>query len=141
MVSADIADESDRYCDIRTLSGLPVSHSQFGRTKVRLEIIGLLYPFGILLGLSMVDQYLEGEAATVPFRILRNRSVLSRCAYTLFCDSATMVVLYYMPTCYQSVRGPSASQSGYYQFPAMAGNVLGLLTQSVGVSSMETTPH
>lgn len=97
-------------------------------------IIGLFCAFGVLLGLFTIDQYHKGEAATLPPRILRNRSVLSGFTYTLFCNSSTMVILYYLPTYYQAVRQYSASQSGYYQLPAMAGDIIGVLVQSVGVS-------
>lgn len=96
--------------------------------------IGLFCAFGILLGLFAADQYYNGEAATLPPRILRNKSVLAGFTYTLFCNAATMVVLYYLPTYFQVVRGSSASQSGYYQFPAIGGDIVGVLVQSAGVS-------
>ncbi|KAI5238232.1 MFS transporter [Aureobasidium subglaciale] len=97
-------------------------------------IIGLLVASGILLGLFGLDQWWKGEAATLPPRILKNRSVLSGFTYTMFCNSATMVVLYYLPTYFQVVRGKTAAQSGYYQIPAIAGDIIGVVLQSTGVT-------
>lgn len=45
-----------------------------------------------------------------------------------------MVVLYYLPTYFQVIRGSGASQSDYYQFPAIGGDIIGVLVRSVGVS-------
>jgi MFS family permease len=97
-------------------------------------IIGLLVAFGVLLGLFGLDQWVRGESATLPPRILCNRSVLSGFLFTLFTNSATMVILYYLPTYFQVVRGSTAAQSGYYQIPAIAGDIIGVTLQSTGVT-------
>jgi hypothetical protein len=65
---------------------------------------------------------------------LCNRSVLSGFLFTLFTNSATMVILYYLPTYFQVVRGSTAAQSGYYQIPAIAGDIIGVTLQSTGVT-------
>ncbi|KAI5195562.1 MFS transporter [Aureobasidium subglaciale] len=96
--------------------------------------IGLLVASGVLLSLFGLDQWWKGESATLPPRILKNRSVLSGFTYTMFCNSATMVVLYYLPTYFQVVRGKTAAQSGYYQIPAIAGDIIGVVLQSTGVT-------
>ncbi|KAG9848371.1 MFS transporter, partial [Aureobasidium melanogenum] len=97
-------------------------------------VIGLLVAFGVLLVLFDLDQWLKGESATLPPRILSNRSVLSGFVFTLFTNSATMVILYYLPTYFQVVRGSTAAQSGYYQIPAIAGDIIGVGLQSTGVT-------
>jgi predicted MFS family arabinose efflux permease len=97
-------------------------------------IIGLLVAFGVLLGLFGLDQWIRGESATLPPRILCNRSVLSGFIFTLFTNSATMVILYYLPTYFQVVRGSTAAQSGYYQIPAIVGDIVGITLQSTGVT-------
>jgi len=45
-----------------------------------------------------------------------------------------MVILYYLPTYFQVVRGSTAAQSGYYQIPAIAGDIIGVTLQSTGVT-------
>ncbi|RDW90940.1 hypothetical protein BP5796_02105 [Coleophoma crateriformis] len=100
--------------------------------------IGLLCTFGVLLGLFALDQYRKGDAATLPPRILRNRSVLAGFTYTLCCNSATMVIQYYLPTYFQAVRGYSASKSGYFQFPLVGGDILAVIVHGVGVSTSDT---
>jgi MFS family permease len=97
-------------------------------------IIGLLVAFGALLGLFGLDQWKKGESAILPPRILCNRSVLSGFVFTFFTNSATMVILYYLPTYFQVVRGSTAAQSGYYQIPAIAGDMIGVTLQSTGVT-------
>jgi MFS family permease len=97
-------------------------------------IIGLLVAFGALLTLFGICQWVKGEAATLPPRILCNRSVLSGFVFTLFTNSATMVILYYLPTYFQVVRGSTAAASGYYQIPAIAGDIIGVTLQSTGVT-------
>jgi MFS family permease len=97
-------------------------------------VIGLLCTFGVLLVFFGFDQYRKGDAAALPPRILYNRSVLAGLTYTLFCNSAFMVIEYYLPTYFQTVRGYSAAQSGYFQFPIVIGDILGVLFQSFGVS-------
>jgi MFS family permease len=97
-------------------------------------VIGLFCTFGVLLGLFALDQYRKGDAAALPPRILKNRTVLSGFTYTLCCNSASMVIQYYLPTYYQAVRGYSASQSGYFQVPVLVGDIIGVLVQSIGVS-------
>lgn len=99
-------------------------------------VIGLFCTFGVLLGLFALEQRRKGDAAILPPRILCNRSVLAGFIYSLSCNSATMVILYYLPTYYQAVREYSASQSGYLQFPLVAGDILGTLVQAAGVSIM-----
>jgi MFS family permease len=97
-------------------------------------IIGLLVGFGVLLIAFALIQWKRGEAATLPPRIFCNRSVLSGFIFTLFTNSATMVILYYLPTYFQVVRGSSAATSGYYQIPAVAGDIIGVTLQSTGVT-------
>ncbi|KAG9751024.1 hypothetical protein KCU73_g6432, partial [Aureobasidium melanogenum] len=45
-----------------------------------------------------------------------------------------MVILYYLPTYFQVVRGSTAAQSGLYQIPAIAGDIIGVGLQSTGVT-------
>ncbi|KAG9519430.1 MFS transporter, partial [Aureobasidium melanogenum] len=97
-------------------------------------VIGLLISFSVLLVVFGLVQWIKGESATLPPRILCNRSVLSGFVFTLFTNSATMVVLYYLPTYFQVVRGSTAAQSGYYQIPAIAGDIIGVGLQSTGVT-------
>lgn len=99
-------------------------------------VIGLFCTFGVLLALFAFDQYRKGDAAALPPRVLCNRSVLAGFIYTLCCNSASMVIQYYLPTYYQSVRGYSASSSGYFIFPVVIGDLIGILIQSVGVTAI-----
>ncbi|KAH0036808.1 hypothetical protein KCU78_g1840, partial [Aureobasidium melanogenum] len=45
-----------------------------------------------------------------------------------------MVILYYLPTYFQVARGSTVAQSGYYQIPAIAGDIIGVGLQSTGVT-------
>lgn len=99
-------------------------------------LISLLVAFALLLVLFGLDQWKKGESATLPPRVLCNRFVLSGFVFTLFTNSATMVILYYLPTYFQVVRGSTAAQSGYYQIPAIVGDIIGVTLQSAGVTAI-----
>ncbi len=57
-------------------------------------IIGLFCAFAVLLGLFVYEQYRKGDSATLPPRILRNRSVVAGFVFAVCCNSAMTVVEY-----------------------------------------------
>lgn len=97
-------------------------------------IIGLFCAFVVLLGVFAWDQVRKGDTATLPPRILRNRSVLAGFVFTLCCNSAMNVVEYYLPTYFQSVRSYSPAESGYLMLPMVLGFLLAMLAQGSGVT-------
>ena len=100
---------------------------QWGGTKYPWSegrIIALFVVFGVLAIAFIVIQFWRGENATVPPRILAQRS-MAACAWFSICvGAAFFVVLYYVPIWFQAVKGDSAEKSGVDILPLILGNVL-----------------
>lgn len=99
-------------------------------------VIGLLITFAGLLGLFGYDQKRRGEKATLPLRILSNRSVLAGFVFVSCTNAAMNVFEYYLPTYFQSVRAYTATKSGYMMLPLMAGFLVAMLMHGAGVSTL-----
>lgn len=79
--------------------------------------IGLLCVSGVLILLWAYSQHRLGERATIPIRLITQRTVLSASIY-VFCTSATYnVLLYYLPLYFQGVGALSATASGIQTAP------------------------
>ncbi|KAJ9157207.1 Major facilitator superfamily domain, general substrate transporter [Pleurostoma richardsiae] len=99
-------------------------------------VIGLFCGFAILLCVFAWDQRRKGDAATLPPRILRNRSVLAGFVFSFCCNAALNVVEYYLPTYFQAVRDYSPARSGYLMLPSLGGYIAATLAHGSGVSML-----
>lgn len=102
------------------------------------RIIALLTAFATLFTAFVVWQYITRKTtATVPARILFQRSIGCGCA-SQFCVGATMLtVSIYMPLWFQAIRGVSPFQSGANSLPLVLSTVFssilsGGLIQRIG---------
>jgi hypothetical protein len=100
-------------------------------------IIGLFIAFGLLFILFSFIQWKMGENATIPLRVLKQRSILFASAFLFFIAMSNYVVSsrdfslqrsrsliflqygYYIPIYFQSIKGSSATKSGL-EFMALA---------------------
>ena len=64
-------------------------------------------------------QYRRGDGATVPPRIIKQRSVAFGSIYSMAAFGASMVMLYYLPIWFQAVRDVSALEAGVDLCPLM----------------------
>lgn len=85
---------------------------------------------GLILLLAFVAvQIWKGEKATMPPRVITQRSVFAAVWYSFFSGSAMLVVVYYVPIWFQAILGVSAVGSGIRTlalvFPLVIGSVLG----------------
>lgn len=99
-------------------------------------VIGLFITAALLLALFAYDQKRRGEKATLPLRILGNRSVLAGFVFASCTNAAMNVFEYYLPTYFQSVRAYTATKSGYLMLPLMAGFLVAMLMHGAGVSAL-----
>ncbi|KAL7911483.1 MFS multidrug transporter [Trichoderma velutinum] len=83
------------------------------------RIIALFILFGVLIIGFIFVQRRQGENATVPPRIISNRSVWASCLYIFFLGSSFYLMVYYIPIWFQSVQGASAIQSGTHNLPVL----------------------
>lgn len=79
----------------------------------------LLGVFGITLIFWVYVQYRRRDRATVPLRIIRQRSVGFGAIYTMAAFGAATTMLYYLPIWFQAVRGVSALKAGVDLCPLM----------------------
>ncbi|KAI1860003.1 uncharacterized protein JN550_011687 [Neoarthrinium moseri] len=98
------------------------------------RIIVLLVLFALLLAAFAWRQYRLGEAAILPPRILRMRSVLAGSWYSACVNSTLAVTEYYITIFFQGVKGYTATQSGLLLLPMLVGMVIGGLVGGVGTS-------
>lgn len=97
-------------------------------------IIGLLVGFGLLTVVFIGTQIWLGEKATLPPRIISQRTVASCCAFVILFGGSAFLFMYYLPIFFQTIRGSSALQSGIELLPML----LGLVFSSFGVGALVT---
>lgn len=81
------------------------------------KIIGLIVGFVVIWIAFWIDQYFQGENATIPLRLFTHRTVGFGSAVNFAVASAYFSVLYYTPIYFQSVQGSSAIRSGVQTLP------------------------
>lgn len=101
------------------------------------RIIALFVIAGILALLFIAVQFWQQDNATVPPRILKQRSIASG-AWFVFCLGASFFsMIYYIPLWFQAIQGVSAVGSGIRNLPMILGTVIasstsGILTTLIG---------
>jgi hypothetical protein len=88
------------------------------------RIIGLFIGAGLLLILFVYSQIRLGEKATLPPRILKQRTVAAASSFVFFFGAGIFVLMYYLPLYLQSVKGSSPTRSGIQILPLMLSCVL-----------------
>ncbi|KAI1615155.1 major facilitator superfamily domain-containing protein [Exophiala viscosa] len=81
------------------------------------RIIALFVVFGVLLMVFIGIQIWRQEAATVPPRIMKQRTILAGTLYSFFLGSSFMIVIYYLSIWFQAIKGDSAIRSGFSTLP------------------------
>lgn len=79
-------------------------------------IIGLFCAFGAIIPIWIWSQIKLGETATIPVRIVKQRTVLASSVYSFFFGSFQVLCLY-IPLYFQAVKGSTATQSGIQSLP------------------------
>ncbi|KAL4982479.1 major facilitator superfamily domain-containing protein [Aspergillus falconensis] len=101
------------------------------------RIIVLLVVFSVLLVAYGAVQAWLPDTATIPPKVVMQRSIFCAALYT-FCVSGGMILLiYYIPEWFQTVKGFSSTQSGVDMFPLMLSMIVstfvgGITTQQIG---------
>ncbi|KAJ5325883.1 uncharacterized protein N7506_008985 [Penicillium brevicompactum] len=88
------------------------------------RVIALFVVFGVLILLFCMVQWWAQEKATVPPRIIKNRSVWGAVWFALTLGSAFFVFVYYLPIWFQSVKSASATTSGIMNLPLIIAVVI-----------------
>ena len=87
-------------------------------------VIGLFVGSGLMLVLFSLSQWRLGEAATIPPRLLKQRTLMAACAFVFFFGAGIFILMYYLPLYLQAVKGSSPTESGIQILPLMLATVL-----------------
>ena len=87
----------------------------------------LMLAFGYL-------QYRQGDKATLPPRIAKQRSMIAGLWYTACCNGVLAVTEYYISIYFQGVRGYTATKSGLLALPMLVGFSVSLLAAGMGIT-------
>lgn len=98
------------------------------------RIVALFVLFGILILAFIYVQHWQGEKATVPPRIMRNRSVWTSAFFGFFLAAAFFLMVYYLPLWFQAVQGASAVDSGLRNLPMLISVVVASMIAGVAVT-------
>ncbi|PYH74561.1 MDR family MFS transporter [Aspergillus vadensis CBS 113365] len=99
-------------------------------------VIAPLTTFTILTAAFIYNQKRLGDAAALPLRILKRRSVIAGCIFIMCGNSTGNVLEYYLPTYYQVVRGYTPAKSGYMMLPIIIAGTVGALIHGFGTSAI-----
>ena len=101
------------------------------------RIIALFVIFGVLISIFIVIQFWKQDNATVPPRILAQRSMASAAWFSVCVGGAFFVLVYFVPIWFQAIKGASATSSGIRNLPMILGLVImsvvsGILISTIG---------
>lgn len=100
------------------------------------RIIALLVVFGVLFIAFIIIQFVRQEAATVPPRIAKQRTIASAGFYAFCLGSSFFIVVYYLSIWFQAVKGDSAIRSGYSTLPFILALVVASIISGAFVSKI-----
>ncbi|KAJ4422622.1 hypothetical protein N0V82_002741 [Gnomoniopsis sp. IMI 355080] len=100
------------------------------------KVISLFMVFAVLLAGFAYLQYRRGDKATLPARIVTNRSVLAGALFAACTNSVVNVFEYYLPTYFQTIREYTPAESGYLMLPCLLGYLIATVSHGAAVTSI-----
>ena len=88
------------------------------------QIIGLFCGAGATFVVFLAWDYYKGDAAMIPFSMVRKRTVWASCLVYGFLMGQLFCVSYYLPIYFQGVKGVSPTLSGVYVLPGILSHVI-----------------
>ncbi|KAI5811474.1 major facilitator superfamily domain-containing protein [Peziza echinospora] len=85
------------------------------------HIIGLLCTFGVLIIGFIIVQIKSGEKATLPLRIIGQRSITFGSMVSFCVGSGFLLLVFFVPIWFQAIGGVTATQSGIRNIPLVLG--------------------
>ncbi|KAI6364521.1 hypothetical protein MCOR25_005652 [Pyricularia grisea] len=100
-------------------------------------IIGLLVACAVLVSAFAAVQILRPETATIPARVITQRSVLFATLFTFFIAGGMLMCVYFLPIWFQTAQGVDPLRSGIYTLPLVLSLVVssamsGIFTSKIG---------
>ncbi|KAB5536173.1 major facilitator superfamily domain-containing protein [Coniochaeta sp. 2T2.1] len=91
------------------------------------RVIALFVVAGVLLITFVGIQIWRQEGATIPPRIMKQRSIACGSLYAMFIGGGLVTMLYLLPIWFQAVKGTTAVHSGIDTIPMVLGLVFGAI--------------
>lgn len=110
---------------------------QWGGTRYSwgsVRIIVLLVVCIVLVAVFIGIQAWKKEEATVPPRIIKQRSIAAAVFFCFFNGAGMMVLMYYLPIWFQAVKGASAVHSGLMLLPTILSVVVASISSGIIIS-------
>ncbi|ATY63398.1 Major facilitator superfamily general substrate transporter [Cordyceps militaris] len=110
---------------------------QWGGTKYswsNARIIILLVVCVVLVGVFVAVQAWKKEGATLPPRIIKQRSIAAAMFFCFFNGAGMMVLLFYLPLWFQAIKGASAVHSGLMLLPTILSVVVASIVSGIFIS-------
>lgn len=98
-------------------------------------VVGPMLTFAVLFAAFIYNQIRRGDAAAIPPRVVKHRSVIAGFIFIMCTNSTANVLEYYLPTYYQIVRGYTPAKSGFMMLPIIIGATIGSLVHGAGTSA------
>lgn len=99
------------------------------------RIILLFVLFGVLTVIFIIEQKFQGEHATVPFHIIRQRNVAAACWFAFCLGSSFFVLIYWIPIWFQAIKGASAFKSGIMCLPFVLSITVSSILSGIGTTA------
>lgn len=88
------------------------------------RVVSLIVLFGLLIIAFIAIQFWKQESATVPPRIISQRSMAFSTWFVLCLGGSFFGILYYIPIWFQAIKGTTATESGIRNLPMILSLVL-----------------
>ena len=98
------------------------------------RVVALLVIFGVLAIAFGLVQVWQQDNATVPPRIIKQRSILSATWFAASLGASFFVLIYYIPIWFQAIKGTTATESGIRNLPMILALVVMSIASGVAVT-------
>ncbi|KAH8589226.1 putative MFS multidrug transporter [Bisporella sp. PMI_857] len=87
-------------------------------------VIGLFCASGVTFIIFLAWEYRMGDDAMIPLSMIRQRVIWSSCAVMFFLFSSLLMLSYYLPIYFQTIRDVSPTLSGVYILPGILSQMI-----------------
>ncbi|KAF2995900.1 hypothetical protein E8E13_004900 [Curvularia kusanoi] len=76
------------------------------------KVWGTLLSFGLIISVFIVVQFYQGDRATIPIRVFKQRTIWVSCVFSALLSMALYTHIFYLPFYFQAIKGTTAEESG-----------------------------
>lgn len=98
------------------------------------HIIGLFCTFGVLIIGFIYVQLISGDRATLPIRILKQRSIAFGAGVSFCIGAGFFLLVFFVPMWFQAIQGVSATESGIRNLPLILGVTIFSIVSGVSIT-------